>query len=31
MSEATMTLIVGGIALSAIIGVLYHVFYVDRE
>ena len=31
MSEAMMTLIIGGIALSAIFGVVYEVFYADRE
>jgi hypothetical protein len=31
MSEATMTIIVGGIALGAMIGAMYRAFYIDRE
>jgi hypothetical protein len=31
MSEARMTIIIGGIALSAIIAVMYETFYEDRE
>ena len=31
MSEVMMTIIVGGIALSAIIKVMYQTFYADRE
>ena len=31
MSEAMLTLVIGGIALSAIFGVVYEALYVDRE
>ena len=31
MSEAMMTILIAGIALSAIFGVMYEVFYADRE
>jgi len=31
MSEAMMTFIVAGLALSAIFAVVYEAFYADRE
>jgi len=31
MSEVMITIIAGGIALSAMIGVVYESFYADRE